>query len=153
MTRCSRLETSVYWLLIALTVMLMAMVSRDAWNRIGQPAPGFAAEINETAPHDEPIVVHLAVNSGRAAVGATKIEGAAGTRWTYTASGPVTNVAARLATLADGGEVMVGAVTAERLPAGLPLEDLGELHLRNVEAPVRSYRLSAEDAVPAARIG
>src|SRR5688572_17725699 len=42
MTRGSRLETSVYWLLIALTVVLMAMVTRDAWNRIGQPTPGFA---------------------------------------------------------------------------------------------------------------
>ena len=112
-----------------------------------------AAEINETAPHDEPIIVHLAVNSGRAAVGATKIEGTAGTRWTYTASGPVTNVAARLAALADGDGVMIGAATAERLPSGLPLEDLGELSLRNVEAPVHAYRLATEDAVPAARIG
>jgi class 3 adenylate cyclase len=112
-----------------------------------------AAEINETAPHDEPIIVHLAVNSGRAAVGATKIEGTAGTRWTYTASGPVTNVAARLAALADGDGVMIGAATAERLPSGLPLEDLGELALRNVEAPVHAYRLATEDAVPAARIG
>jgi class 3 adenylate cyclase len=112
-----------------------------------------AAEINEIAPHDEPIVVHLAVNSGRAAVGATKIEGTAGTRWTYTASGPVTNIAARLAALADGDGVMVGAATAARLPAGLPLEDLGDLHLRNVEAPVRTFRLAAKDAVPAARIG
>jgi class 3 adenylate cyclase len=112
-----------------------------------------ATEINETAPHDEPIIVHLAVNSGRAAVGATKIEGTAGTRWTYTASGPVTNVAARLAALADGDGVMVGAATAERLPPGLPLADLGELSLRNVEAPVHTYRLATEDAVPTARIG
>jgi class 3 adenylate cyclase len=112
-----------------------------------------AAEINETAPHDEPIIVHLAVNSGRAAVGATKIEGTAGTRWTYTASGPVTNVAARLAALADGDGVMIGAATAARLPPGLPLEDLGDLSLRNVEAPVHAYRLATEDAVPAARIG
>jgi class 3 adenylate cyclase len=112
-----------------------------------------AAEINETAPHDEPIVVHLAVNSGRAAVGATKIEGTAGTRWTYTASGPVTNITARLAALGDGDGVMVGVATAERLPPGLPLEDLGDLHLRNVEAPVRTFRLAAKDAIPAARIG
>jgi class 3 adenylate cyclase len=112
-----------------------------------------AAEINETAPHDEPIIVHLAVNSGSAAVGATKIEGTAGTRWTYTASGPVTNVAARLAALADGDGVMIGGATAGRLPSGLPLEDLGELRLRNVEAPVQTYRLATKDAVPTARIG
>ena len=62
------------------------------------------AEINaamdaEPGPPAEPIGVHVGVNSGVAAVGATRIEGLAGTRWTYTASGPVTNVAARLAAL------------------------------------------------------
>ena len=113
-----------------------------------------AAEINEAEPLDEPIVVHAAVNSGRAAVGATKIEGTAGTRWTYTASGSVTNVAARLAALAEGDAILLGATTAERLSPSLPLEDLGEISLRNVEAPVRSYRLLAEGAVPsAARAG
>jgi class 3 adenylate cyclase len=51
----------------------------------------------EIAELTEPIRLHVGINSGTAAVGATKIEGTAGTRWTYTASGPVTNVAARLA--------------------------------------------------------
>ena len=65
------------------------------------------AEINaamdaEPGPPAEPIGVHVGVNSGVAAVGATRIEGLAGTRWTYTASGPVTNVAARLAALGEG---------------------------------------------------
>ena len=49
------------------------------------------------------IAVHLGVNSGLATVGATKIEGANGARWTYTASGSVTIVAARLAALGAGG--------------------------------------------------
>src|SRR3989454_6631651 len=48
---------------------------------------GRAREINPAEPLDEPIALHLGLNSGRAAVGATKIEGTAGTRWTYTASG------------------------------------------------------------------
>jgi class 3 adenylate cyclase len=109
-----------------------------------------AAELNEQETLDDPIVVHVAVNSGRAAVGATKLEGKAGTRWTYTASGPITNIAARLAALAEGDAVLVGATTAERLPSTLPLEDLGELNLRNVDAPVRSYRLAADGAVASA---
>jgi class 3 adenylate cyclase len=109
-----------------------------------------AAEIYEREPLDEPIVLHVAVNSGRAAVGATKIEGAAGTRWTYTASGPVTNVAARLAALGEGDAVILGATTAQRLPSSLPVEDLGELRLRNVEAPVHAYRLPAPRTTAAA---
>src|SRR5438067_5472435 len=74
-----------------------------------------AREINAAEPLDEPIVLHAGVISGRAAVGATKIERTAGTRWTYTASGPVTNVAPRLAPLGDAA-IQLGAATMARLP-------------------------------------
>src|SRR5439155_1233820 len=84
-----------------------------------------AREINAAEPLDEPIALHVGVNSGRAAVGATKIEGTAGTRWTYTASGPVTNVAARLAALGDDA-IHLGEATTARLPSRIGLEDLGE---------------------------
>ncbi|MBI3457561.1 MAG: adenylate/guanylate cyclase domain-containing protein [Candidatus Rokubacteria bacterium] len=103
-------------------------------------------EINATLAHlAEPIALHVGVNSGVATVGATKIEGMAGTRWVYTASGPVTNVAARLAALGEGDAVMVGAETRSRLDEEFTLEDLGEQRLRNVEHPVRVFRLSAPD--------
>jgi class 3 adenylate cyclase len=103
-----------------------------------------AEEINgEAGAVDEPIRLHVGVNSGAAAVGATKIEGTAGTRWTYTASGAVTNVAARLAALGAGDSVFIGAETARRLSGWLDLEDLGERELRNVEEPVRVFRLAA----------
>ncbi len=106
-------------------------------------------EINAAEPLDEPIALHVGVNSGRAAVGATKIEGTAGTRWTYTASGPVTNVAARLAALGDDA-IFVGDATAARLPSRAGLEDLGDVQLRNVDEPVRVYRLRVSERVPAA---
>jgi class 3 adenylate cyclase len=102
------------------------------------------AEINaEARPTGEPIAVHIGVNSGVAAVGATRIEGMAGTRWTYTASGPVTNVAARLAALGDGDAVVIGAETERRLGPEFSAEDLGETHLRNIDEPVRVFRLRA----------
>jgi class 3 adenylate cyclase len=101
-----------------------------------------AEEINgETGAVDEPIRLHVGVNSGAAAVGATKIEGTAGTRWTYTASGAVTNVAARLAALGEGDSIIIGAETAKRLSGWLELEDLGARELKNVEEPVRVFRL------------
>ena len=100
-------------------------------------------EINDEAGAvDEPIRLHVGVNSGPAAVGATKIEGTAGTRWTYTASGPVTNVAARLAALGAGDSVFIGPETARRLSGWYDVEDLGERELKNVEEPVRVFRLS-----------
>jgi class 3 adenylate cyclase len=111
-----------------------------------------AREINAVQPDAEQIALHVGVNSGIAAVGATKIEGTAGTRWTYTASGPVTNVAARLAALGDGSAVVVGMETRRRLDASFVLEDLGERRLKNVEEPVRVYRLTPPGAGGAAEV-
>jgi class 3 adenylate cyclase len=109
------------------------------------------AELNEPLGlGPESIGVHVGLNSGVATVGATKIEGVAGTRWTYTASGPVTNVAARLAALTGPDEIFVGAGTADRLGPEFALEALGERTLRNVEAPVRVFRLRARERVAAA---
>jgi class 3 adenylate cyclase len=108
------------------------------------------AKLADAPEGAEPIAVHLGVNSGLATVGATKIEGVAGTRWVYTASGSVTNVAARLAALGDGDAIMIGPVSRSRLDDGFDLEDLGDQPLRNVEHPVRVYRLHVPVEVPAA---
>ena len=88
----------------------------------------------------EPIAMHIGINSGMANVGATKIEGAAGTRWTYTASGITTNIAARLAALAEGGSIVLSEETCRRLGEAHELEDLGPRSLKNVPHPVRAYR-------------
>jgi class 3 adenylate cyclase len=101
-----------------------------------------ASELNaELAGRFEGLAMHIGINSGPASLGATKIEGRAGTRWTYTASGMTTNVAARAAALAEGGEIVLTESTVERLDGGVPVEDLGRRDLKNVEQPVRLYRL------------
>jgi class 3 adenylate cyclase len=101
-------------------------------------------EINdELAGRSEPIEMHVGVNSGVASVGATKIEGLAGVRWTYTASGSTTNVAARLAALSEGGDVILSEETLRRIGGGLPTEDLGLRTLKNVAQPMRVYRIDA----------
>jgi class 3 adenylate cyclase len=96
----------------------------------------------------EPIAMHIGVNSGVASVGATKIEGAAGTRWTYTASGPTTNVAARLSALGEGGCIILSEETQRRLDGEFPLVDLGPQTLKNVARPVRAYRCSLVPETP-----
>jgi class 3 adenylate cyclase len=108
-------------------------------------------EINGTLEgYFEPITMHVGVNSGIASVGATKIEGVAGTRWTYTASGPTTNVAARLAALGEGGGVLLSEETRRRLGDEFEAEDMGLQSLKNVAQPVRAYRLLAQQREPAA---
>jgi class 3 adenylate cyclase len=88
-----------------------------------------------------PVQLHMGINSGEALVGATKIGGGAGQRWTFTATGPTTNVAARFAGSAQGGEIIVGPATAERIRAQFVLESLGERAFKNVSQPIRVFRV------------
>jgi class 3 adenylate cyclase/HAMP domain-containing protein len=88
-----------------------------------------------------PVAIHVGINSGAGLVGATKLDAAGGGRWTFTASGPTTNLAARIAGLTRGGEVKVGPETAARIRDHYVLEDTGEHQLKNVAQPVRVFRL------------
>ena len=101
-----------------------------------------AAEIGaELAARFEPLEMHVGINTGPALLGATKIEGRAGTRWTYTASGMTTNLAARLAAQAAAGEVLLSQSTLARFSDGLPVDDMGTREVKNVDRPVRLFRL------------
>lgn len=95
----------------------------------------------ELAGQFEPIVVNIGINSGLAAVGSTRFESIAGTRWTFTASGPVTNVAARVGALATHGKVLAAEETAGRIQDDFALNDLGLHRLKNVAQPVRVYQV------------
>jgi len=88
-----------------------------------------------------PVYLHIGINSGAALVGATKLSSSAGPRWTFTASGPVTNLAARIAGQAAEGEILVTTSTAERIKGYFVLESLGERSLKNVAGPVQVYRV------------
>src|SRR5436309_333290 len=88
-----------------------------------------------------PIQLHMGINTGEALVGATKLGTGAGQRWTFTATGPTTNVAARFAGSAQGGEIVVGPTTAERIRAHFVLESLGERTFKNVSQPIHVYRV------------
>jgi class 3 adenylate cyclase len=71
---------------------------------------------------------------------ATKLAGAGSQRWTFTATGPTTNVAARFAGGAQGNEIVVGPTTAERIKPHFVLESLGAREFKNVSAPIHVYR-------------
>jgi class 3 adenylate cyclase/HAMP domain-containing protein len=100
------------------------------------------AELNrEFAGVYPPVAIHVGMNSGPALVGATKLDSASGGRWTFTASGTTTNLAARIAELAKGGDVMVGPETAKRIQDAYVLHDTGEHQLKNFSHLIRVYRL------------
>ena len=90
---------------------------------------------------EHPLSVHMGINSGAALVGSTRFEGARGTRWTFTASGPVTNLAARLAAAAGPGQVLAGPETVRRLGDRYRLERRGSQHLKNILEDVEVHRV------------
>jgi adenylate cyclase len=122
----------------------MAIFARDAHARAAVEAARAihrrADELNaeQAAPA---VAMHIGINTGPALLGATKIEGRTGARWTYTASGLTTSVAARLSAVAAGGETVVSEATRLRLGGEVAAEDLGVQRLKGVDAPVRAYRL------------
>ena len=88
------------------------------------------------------VQLHMGINTGEALVGATKLGvGGSAQRWTFTATGPTTNVAARLAASAQGDEIVVGPTTAQRIRNHFVLESLGDRTFKNVSQPIRVYRV------------
>jgi class 3 adenylate cyclase len=101
------------------------------------------AKINfERSGEHDPVFVNIGVNSGLASVGLVRFEGLTGARWTFTASGTTTNLAARMAAHAEEGEIIIGATTTGQLDHEFPVTDLGKVHLKNVSKPVQLYRVS-----------
>ena len=98
------------------------------------------ATLNRTSSAP-PLAIHMGLNSGLALVGSTRFEGAQGTRWTFTASGPVTNLAARLAATAKAGQLLVGPETVRRLGQRYHVERCGCEHLKNLAQAVDIYRV------------
>src|SRR4030095_15936570 len=88
-----------------------------------------------------PLAVHMGLNSGLALVGSTRFEGAQGTRWTFTASGPVTNLAARLAATAKAGQLLGGPETVRRPGQRYHVERFGREHPKNLAQAVDIYRV------------
>ena len=83
-----------------------------------------------------PLAIHMGLSSGTALIGSARLEGQRGTRWIYTASGPVINLAARLASLAAAGQIMVSPEMVSRLGQRYLFDNLGPRQLRNITEPV-----------------
>jgi class 3 adenylate cyclase len=70
---------------------------------------------------------------------ATKIEGGGATRWAYTATGPITNIAARIGAL--GEPIAISAETRRRLGSAFEVASLGPQVLKNVAEPIEPFRV------------
>jgi len=94
----------------------------------------FGGEFEETN-------VNMGINSGVALLGMSTFKGSLDTRMTYTASGPVTNLAARLADYAQGGDILIGETTKQMIEGLWPVFDRGWARLKGIDEPLRMYSL------------
>jgi class 3 adenylate cyclase len=60
---------------------------------------------------------------------------------TFTATGPVTNLAARIASAAKHGDILVGPETASRVGEDIKLFPRGLMNFKNVSEPVQVFSL------------
>ena len=100
-----------------------------------------ATQALNRASQAQPLDVHMGINSGLALLGLNRLEGRDGTRWTFTARGPMTNLAARLADLATPGQILAGPETVRRLGNCYRIQNLGAEQLKNLAEPVAVYCL------------
>ena len=89
----------------------------------------------------QPIEVHIGISSGATLVGSTQFHGRSGTRWVFSASGRQVNVAARLAGIAQSGQILVSSATKDRLLGQYFIESVGTRKLKNVAEEIEAFQL------------
>jgi len=92
-------------------------------------------------PDMEPVKVNIGINSGSALVGMTRFKGLLDTRMTFTASGTVTNIAARLSDHARAGDILTGKETKKMVEGIWPVYDLGPVSLKGIKDQVPVFSL------------
>jgi class 3 adenylate cyclase len=98
----------------------------------------------ELAGRFQTVHVNMGINSGVAFLGMTRFQGETGTRMTFTATGPVTNLAARIAAAAKRGDILIGPETARRVDGILPVYEKGLKKFKNVRDKVKVFSLLPE---------
>ncbi|MGQ0826661.1 MAG: adenylate/guanylate cyclase domain-containing protein [Actinomycetota bacterium] len=92
-----------------------------------------------------PVRMRVGVNTGEVLVGAMRLGGES------TVMGDVVNTAQRLETIAEPGEVIVGAATYAATRESIEYEALGLLAVKGRDEPVEAYRAVATLAPPGRR--
>ena len=97
--------------------------------------------LKDKTPDRFDIRVNIGIHSGKVYLGSTKMRGSEGERWTFTASGSVTVMAARLSDYAQNGQILLGEETARRVEKDYPLHSIGKIPLKNIKDSGEIYEI------------
>ena len=98
--------------------------------------------INQSLKSDMGAIdVNIGINSGSALVGMTRFKGSLNTRMTFTATGTVTNIAARLSDHAKAGDILIGEETKKIVEGLWPVYALGPVNLKGIKHPLLVFSL------------
>ena len=100
----------------------------------------------ENDPYKIGIKVNIGIDSGNVYLGSTKMRGSEEERWTFTASGAVTIMAARLSQYAKEGRILLGEETARRVEKNYTLRSIGKIPLKNIKDSGEIYEISSVSA-------
>jgi adenylate cyclase len=90
---------------------------------------------------EQQIEVHVGISSGMALIGSTQFHGRHDSRWVFSASGQHVNVAARLAGIAQSGQIFVSPATRRRLGEHYIIESEGIRKLKNIAEEIETFRV------------
>jgi predicted ATPase/class 3 adenylate cyclase len=109
------------------------------------------AELNEKHRTEFPkVVINIGINSGPALVGLSRLGGKTDERWAYTVHGPTTNLAARIADRATGGQILISETTVKKLAGEPQARDRGLCEFKGVSRKVRVFEIEVPNSGSAA---
>jgi class 3 adenylate cyclase len=115
----------------ALEAVRSALMIREKTTLVNQE-PGFSSQ---------PLKINIGVSSDQAIVGASKFESYTGARWTYSATGMVVNLAARICAHATGGAVLVSRTTMERVKNHFLCKSIGKFEFKNISKKMELFTI------------
>lgn len=93
------------------------------------------------------IQLHLGINTGEAFVGTTRMQSITGDRLTYTATGVVTVLAARIGAISENTQLLIGADTYALIQEGFTCDYIGDRNLKNISEPISVYWVKSGDTL------
>jgi class 3 adenylate cyclase len=98
-------------------------------------------QLDRPTGFDEQVVFNMGIASGAALVGASRFVGDLSSHMTYTASGKVTNLAARLSDLAEGGDILISPQTKALIDGLWPIQDRGRATIKGFDDEISVFSI------------